>query len=147
MKKILLCVNHSRLSENASRVTRDLLSAYPQAEVVAIYVTEFVTSRFGHGPLLGMEYEKELASKIRRKIEKEFFKDVSNRVHFEHRTGTAPAKVICQAAMDHDCDLIVVGNPSKTILRELVSGSVSRSVAAHAKVPVLLARNKPVSYL
>ncbi|GMA65286.1 hypothetical protein NZD89_07570 [Alicyclobacillus fastidiosus] len=76
MEKILLGVNHSKASENAARVTRELLSAYPIAEVTAVYVTEIIISKFGSGPLLGMQYEKELALNIHRKLEVECFKNV-----------------------------------------------------------------------
>ncbi|WP_369125238.1 universal stress protein [Alicyclobacillus fastidiosus] len=63
--------------------------------------------------------------------------------HFEHRIGTNPAKVICQAVIEHDSDFIVVGNPNKSIFKEIMVGGVSHRVASYAKVPVLLAPDKP----
>ena len=57
-----------------------------------------------------------------------------------------PVKVILSEAEDLDCDLIVIGARGHSLLGRLLIGSVSDSVATHAKCSVLVVRpDKPAS--
>ncbi len=49
-----------------------------------------------------------------------------------------PGPLICQAASDHNVDLIVVGNRDRSTLKELVPGSVSNYVVYHALCSVTI---------
>lgn len=144
MNKILLAVNESQSSDAAAEIVRGFLQAYPRTEVVVLYVTEMMPDRTGYSSQFGMRHERELAFKIQEKLRTTFFKNLMQRVTFEHKQGLAPSKVICQTANEHGCDLIVVGCEAKRRwFRKLISGSVSDDVLIHANVPVLLARRKP----
>ena len=49
-----------------------------------------------------------------------------------------PGPAICQAASDHNVDLIVVGNRDRSTLKELVPGSVSNYIVHHAPCSVTI---------
>jgi nucleotide-binding universal stress UspA family protein len=58
---------------------------------------------------------------------------------FEIRVGH-PAQHIVEFAKDSKSDLIVVGHNGKSLIKRLMSGSVSRAVMEHAHCSVLIAR-------
>ena len=51
-----------------------------------------------------------------------------------------PDEVICWAAEDQACDLIVMGTHGRTGLKHLLFGSTAESVLKHARCPVLTIR-------
>jgi nucleotide-binding universal stress UspA family protein len=51
-----------------------------------------------------------------------------------------PAKAIVEAAVENDCDLIVLGSHGRTGLDRILMGSVSQQVVVQAKCPVLVAK-------
>ena len=140
MDKILFAVNESESSENALRVVHDLLQAYPRAAFIALYVTEMVPDRSGYSPMLGVEQDNEVLLNIRARLRTVFTPNFMQRITFAHRQGVIPAKVICQTAIDYDCDLIVVGYRRKGLMRRIISTSVTYDVLKHAEIPVLLAQ-------
>ncbi len=50
------------------------------------------------------------------------------------------AEAICHYAVDHQCDLIVLGTRGKSSFSKLLLGSVSTQVTSHANCPVTLVR-------
>lgn len=54
-----------------------------------------------------------------------------------------PAEVVVQEAKACGAGLVVVGSHGKTAVHEFFVGSVARSVATHAPVPVLVVRARP----
>ena len=54
-----------------------------------------------------------------------------------------PVEVICWAAQDRGCDLIVIGTHGRTGLKHLLMGSVAEHVLRHAPVPILVVRDRP----
>ncbi len=146
MDRILLAVDDSRPSEKAAEFAQDLLKASPHVKLLILYVTQLLFSRAGYSPLLDMEYEKRLALDIESKLRKVFFQHMTHRITFEHRTGVEPAKIICQTAIELDCDLIIVGSRGKKLLSRSLSGSVSHSVVIGSKVPVLIVRESERTY-
>ena len=60
-------------------------------------------------------------------------------VTFEILVGH-PAQHIVEFAKDTNSDLIVVGHTGKSLIKRLMSGSVSRAVVEHAHCSVLVAR-------
>lgn len=115
----------------------------PQTKLCVAYVTLLLPARFGNSPLLGMDYEKELALKLFAKLHEEYFKGLNQRVQFEHKWGTGPAKVIFRAAIDCSCELIVIGSRTKGRFRAGISGSVSYGVVKLSKVSVPVIRDQP----
>ncbi len=140
MDRILLAVDDSRPSEKAAHVAQDLLRGTPHAELLILYVTQLLFSRSGYSPLFDMEYEKKLASDIESKLRRVNFQHMPHRITFEHGMGAEPAKIICQAAIERSCDLIIVGSRGKKLISRALSGSVSQSVVDESKVPVLVVR-------
>ena len=57
-----------------------------------------------------------------------------------YRREGDPAHEILAAATEFEADLIVVGSRGRTGLESFLLGSVARNVAAHARQPVLIAR-------
>jgi nucleotide-binding universal stress UspA family protein len=53
-----------------------------------------------------------------------------------------PAQKIVSFAEDNDIDMIVVGSLGKTGYERVVLGSVSEKVVRHAKIPVMVVREK-----
>ena len=47
-------------------------------------------------------------------------------------------KVICQTAIDLDCDMVVMGAYGRSRLRELFLGGITHYALAHTKVPLLM---------
>jgi nucleotide-binding universal stress UspA family protein len=57
------------------------------------------------------------------------------------RAGHA-GEVICWAAQDRDCDLIIMGAHGRGALAHLLMGSVAEYVLRHARTPVLTIRDR-----
>lgn len=55
----------------------------------------------------------------------------------------APGEVICWAAQEHQCDVIVLGTHGHTGLMHLLLGSVAEYCLRHARCPVLTVRDRP----
>jgi nucleotide-binding universal stress UspA family protein len=53
-----------------------------------------------------------------------------------------PGQVICDQALDHHADVIVVGRSSKNWFSRIFDPSVSEYVVAHAPCPVLVVRER-----
>lgn len=65
----------------------------------------------------------------------------SSQVHLIRVMHAGPAgKVICWAAEDKKCDLIVMGTHGRTGLSHLLFGSTAEYVLRHARCPVLTVR-------
>ncbi|WDL99251.1 universal stress protein [Alicyclobacillus sp. ALC3] len=143
MEKILLAMDDTRTSEQAAQAARDLLRENPQTQLYVLYVTQLYPTKFGAAPLLGMDYEREVAAQIQTSLRKDHFSKLMNRVHFEHKIGVIPAKVICQTAVECQCDLIIVGSRGKRAISRVISGSVSRDVVLRSSIPVLVVRYSP----
>ncbi|MGB1547205.1 MAG: universal stress protein, partial [Alphaproteobacteria bacterium] len=63
-------------------------------------------------------------------------------VNVETRSNLADdrnnGEIICQAALDLDCDLIVMGAYGRSRFRELVMGGITRYTLMHTHVPLLM---------
>lgn len=53
--------------------------------------------------------------------------------------GRVP-EVVCQIAVERDCDLIVVGSRALTGFKRLMLGSISNAIASKAPCPVLIVK-------
>ncbi|QSO46904.1 universal stress protein [Alicyclobacillus mengziensis] len=142
MDTFLVAINGSKSSDTAALLARELLQVYPRSQLIALYVTEMVPDRSGYSPRLGRDNEDKLACNIFAKLRSVFLHNLTSRVHFRHIQGTNRGKVICQTAMEYDCDLIVVGCDRKGFIQRVISGSVTYDVLKRAKMPVLVARDK-----
>lgn len=57
----------------------------------------------------------------------------------------SPRPVIVEAAMELDCQMIVMGTHGRSGLAHLLLGSVAEYVVRHSKVPVLTVRPEPIA--
>jgi len=60
-----------------------------------------------------------------------------------HTASGDPVTIICQAAEDHDVDVIVVGSHDKSAWRRLVDPSVATGVVRQTYRPVLVVSGEP----
>jgi len=60
-----------------------------------------------------------------------------------HTASGDPVRLICQAAEDHDVDVIVVGSHDKSALRRLIDPSVASGVVRETYRPVLVVSGAP----
>jgi nucleotide-binding universal stress UspA family protein len=143
--KILLAIDGSKFSEDASRTVASQLSAQNH-EVLVLQVVEPVV--FSNPPQMAPGYAPEMADRLREQIKhaKEStartaevlraagFKADARVVENEIRTG------ILDVATEWQADLIVMGSHGKKGLRKFLLGSVTEFVARHAPCSVLIVR-------
>ncbi len=143
--KILLAIDGSKFSEDASRMVASQLSAQ-NSEVLVLQVVEPLV--FSNPPQMARGYAPEMAARLQEQIKqaKESvaraaevlraagFKADARVVENEIRTG------ILDVAADWHADLIVMGSHGKKGLRKFLLGSVTEFVARHAPCSVLIVR-------
>ena len=122
---ILLCWNASRES---ARAASDALPFLKAAAQVTVLVVEPRTSASGHGAEPGADVAAWLSRHgVRVTVQREAAADAD------------VGQVIASRAMDHGCDLIVMGIFGHSRLREMVLGGASRTMLANMPVPLLMA--------
>ena len=124
-RNVLLCWNASRESGRAATEALPLLQT---AAAVTVLVVGAKTSKSGHGAEPGADAAIWLG---RHGVKVTVQRDVAA----DENVGS----LILSRAMDHGCDVIVMGIYGHTRLRELVLGGASRTVLASMTVPVLMA--------
>ncbi|MCL6517101.1 universal stress protein [Alicyclobacillus sp.] len=137
MKKILFATDGSPASEKAAQSIRPLLDAWPEAELLILFVTPIppypaetlVTD-------LVVRAEEEYAREVE-DLSRSWFAGKADRVAFHNIRGV-PVRVICEFAEEQGVDLIVVGRRGHGAWNHLLMGSVSQGVLHHARIPVLV---------
>jgi len=124
-RKVLLCWNASR---EAARAAADAMPLLKAAEAVTVLLVDPKTSGAGHGGEPGADVATWLGRH-----------GVAVTVQRDAAADADAAEVILSRAMDHGCDLIVMGIYGHSRLRELVLGGVSRTMLASMTVPILMA--------
>ena len=124
-RNVLLCWNASRESARAATEALPLLQA---AAAVTVLVVGAKASESGHGAEPGADAAIWLG---RHGVKVTVQRDVA--------PDADVGSLILSRAMDHGCDLIVMGIYGHSRLRELVLGGASRTVLASLTVPVLMA--------
>jgi nucleotide-binding universal stress UspA family protein len=154
MKKILLAVDASKGGSACVETCARVFSAMPPKTVILLHVEQV-----GGGPTLmhdrisdaeietlkeeleGSEVEESMQQKAReilathrKKLEKHGFHGIKTLA----KTGHV-AEEILKAAREQGAELIIIGN-TRSLMAKLMMGDVTKEVAHHAEVPVLLAR-------
>lgn len=143
--KILLAIDGSKFSEDASRTVASQLPAQ-NAEVLVLQVVEPLV--FSNPPQMAPGYAPEMAVRLQDQIKQAKdsvaraaevlraagFKTDARVIESEIRTG------ILDVAAEWHADLIVMGSHGKKGLRKFLLGSVTEFVARHAPCSVLIVR-------
>jgi nucleotide-binding universal stress UspA family protein len=149
MKKILLATDGSEHSHRTAEYARHFLDAWPEAELVAVYVSNFVPTRMdgiSYGGMIYnaepistiMDYEQGVADQIESDVER-IFSSYRDRFKFVHVTGN-PIQEICNLADRESVDFIVIGSHGASALDRILLGSVSHGVVQRANKPVFVVR-------
>ncbi len=122
---ILLCWNASR---EAARAATEALPLLRAASTVTVLVVEPKSSSIGHGPEPGADVAVWLSRH-----------GVKVTVQRDAAPDADVGSVIMSRAMDHGCDLIVMGIYGHSRLREVILGGASRTLLSSMTVPVFMA--------
>ncbi len=142
-RQILIAIDGSETAKEAADFGVEMVGC-SGAKVYVIYVIE--TTPYRSVPLDQIwsnsvleEYEKEghEATSYVEKIAKDAGMEVESRV-----LKGNPAEKIVTFAEDNNIDMIIMGSLGKGGYERLVMGSVSEKVMRHAKIPVLVVRNR-----
>jgi nucleotide-binding universal stress UspA family protein len=139
-RNILLCTDFSPNSEPARQIAVDYAGAFG-ADLIILHVIDWSTFPlyidWAPDELDRILQRSREAAQIRlRSIAEEASTRVKN-VRFECRVGLA-ANCISDTAGDESADLIVLGTHGRSGLKQLVMGSVARSLLKVTKKPVLI---------
>jgi len=139
--RVLIPVDFSKRSGAAIKLARIVA---PQAELILLH--SFEVPYEGQLRMAGIEDGK--VEELRQSAKRESLKLLDelvveldlpkDRVHRILVQGQAASAIVEQAA-SHDCDLIAMGKQGLRMIEELVLGSVTRQVLAHAHCDVLVA--------
>ena len=135
-REILLCYDNSAEAERALERVAEIAAAVP-SRVTVVGVAE---PTYQTGPFTGAVDPIE-AKAHTRLLEKALW-ELSDRgiaAATLNLTG-APAESIVDAARETGADLVVVGSRQRSVIRRLLSGSVSVEVVAEAPCDVLVVR-------
>ncbi|WP_395711204.1 universal stress protein [Reyranella sp.] len=124
-RNVLLCWNASR---EAARAAAEAMPFLQAAETVTVLIVDPRATAAGHGSEPGADVALWLSRH-----------DVKVMVQRDVAADADVGGVILSRAMDHGCDLIVMGIYGHSRLRELVLGGASRTLLASMTVPVLMA--------
>ncbi|MFZ2499126.1 MAG: universal stress protein [Methanosarcina sp.] len=142
-RQILIATDGSETAKEAADFGLEMVGC-SGAKVYAVYVIE--TTPYRSVPLDQIwsknvleEFEKEgnEATFYVEKIAKDAGMEVESRV-----LKGEPAEKIVSFAEDNNIDMIIMGSLGKGGYERLVMGSVSEKVMRHAKIPVLVVRNR-----
>jgi nucleotide-binding universal stress UspA family protein len=124
-RNVMLCWNASR---EAARAATEALPLLKAASAVTVLVVEPTTSALGHGAEPGADVATWLG---RHGVKVTVQRDVA--------PDSDIGGVILSRAMDHGCDVIVMGVYGRSRLREVILGGASRTLLSSMIVPLLMA--------
>ena len=139
MKNILFATDGSEASKGARNMATEYLRAWPESNLIVLYVTNHDAYAYDLVP----EAVDKVESHMTEEIEKDtaaFFSSFGSRVQFAHRTGHA-ASTICAVSKEEEADLIILGSHGHGAIDSLLLGSVAHGVLNRVHVPVLVVRH------
>lgn len=139
MKTFLFATDGSAYSEHAAKLTAEYLEAWPEANVMVLYVTAKENYAYDLAPKSVDHFEEQQTEQIKRDIENRLLSNWKDRVEFIHRTGH-PSITICEVAKEKDADLIILGSHGRGLVDRALLGSVAHGVLHRSHVPVLVVR-------
>lgn len=149
MKKILVPTDFSEEAENAVEVAA-MLAKQHDAEIYLLHLLELpmqqieVVSGGGGGDLPEAIYFMKMARKqFEELLDKPYLKDVTvyDTVDFDISFADIP-----KVSKEKNIDMIVMGSHGASGFKEMFIGSNAEKVVRHAKVPVLVVKNKHTSF-
>lgn len=136
LKRILVAVDESDHAKKA--LEQALMLAEQMKHPVSLTILHVNPSISMNEPALGVDLEERIAEEGKHIMEPVNKQMVGRRVAYETLLVAGdPVTEICRTASEQKCDLIVVGTGGKSVLAEIVVGSVSHGVLKHAECPVL----------
>jgi nucleotide-binding universal stress UspA family protein len=142
-RQILIATDGSETAKEAADFGIEMVGC-SGAKVYAVYVIETTPYRsvpldqiWSNNVLEEFEKEGNEATFYVEKIAKDAGMEVESRV-----LKGEPAEKIVTFAEDNNIDMIIMGSLGKGGYERLVMGSVSEKVMRHAKIPVLVVRNR-----
>src|SRR5699024_10309287 len=138
MKTILFATDGSKSSEHAGEIIKEYLEAFPQAELIILYVTSKENYAYDLIPDAVDHYEEQLTKEIKENIEN-INQTWKHRVQFIHKVCNT-STTICHTAKENNADLIVVGSHGRGFVVRALLGSVAHAVLNRSEIPVLVAR-------
>jgi universal stress protein A len=131
-RRILCPVDFSSTSQAALKFAAGM-SGQLKCELILLHVFELMNSAnvVTHNVLENLETKHQLEQLS---VEQAY----GNVIRMMH--SGVPGKTICQTAIDHSCDLIVMGTHGRSGLKHLLMGSVAEYVLRNSACPVLVLR-------
>jgi nucleotide-binding universal stress UspA family protein len=134
---ILLAVDGSTHADRATELARTLATAGGD-EVVVVHVTEIMV---GRAPgTVELDEDQATITRTKQHAQELETAGVKTRVELHRAIAGHVAKVLVEAADEHDAGVIVMGSRGRTDLAALVLGSVAHKVIHLSDRPVLIAR-------
>jgi nucleotide-binding universal stress UspA family protein len=136
LKRILVAVDGSDHAHKGLEQAVVLAESLKQpASLIIVHVNPSISL---NEPALGVDLEARIAEEGQHIIQPVSELLAARSVHYETLLIAGdPVNEICRVAKDRDCDLIVMGTAGKSMLAEIVVGSVSHGVLKHAGCPVM----------
>lgn len=139
LRKILLPLDESKLSESAIPCALDLVSRC-SAETILMEVTpHFAGQAPGLLPLTALEMEQKQLEISRKYLEKQAARWGTHPVSLHTPVGRA-CEEICNLAFEKGCDLILMASHGRDNFPRWLLGSVAEGVLRQTRSPVLLLR-------
>jgi nucleotide-binding universal stress UspA family protein len=135
-KTIVVGFDGSSGSEEALATARELALTGVGMRIALVHVAEWVGGKGGVYPLA--IDEDRIDAEMKAKVEDLRAAGVDGAYVIEHVTLGGPAKVIADAALRLDADLIVVGKRGHSPIADLLTGSVPSRLIDVAHRPVLV---------
>lgn len=136
LKRILVAVDESDHAKKA--LEQALMLAEQMKHPVSLAILHVNPSISINEPVLGVDLEERIAEEGKHIMEPVIEQMVGRGVDYETLLVAGdPATEICRMASERKFDLIVIGTGGKSVLAEIVVGSVSHGVLKHAECPVL----------
>lgn len=136
LERILVAVDESDHAKKA--LEQALMLAEQMKHPVSLTIMHVNPSISINEPALGVDLEERIAEEGKHVMEPVIEQMVGRGVAYETLLVAGdPVTEICRMASERKCDLIVIGTGGKSVLAEIVVGSVSHGVLKHAECPVL----------
>ncbi|MDO7908288.1 universal stress protein [Paenibacillus sp. JX-17] len=135
-KHILVAVDGSEHSMHALNTAKTLaVSLQGETAMTVLHVNPSIAM---NEPPVGVDVDDRIEEEGRHILEPAADLLAGSGITYEMAAAHGnPAEVICQAAREKNADLIIMGTRGHSLVKEMLLGSVSHSVIAHAPCPVL----------
>ena len=137
--RLLVAFDGTPLAEQA---LEHALETYPEAEITVLHVIDYIEESYGAEALIGSEKLRDRAHSRSAELLADA-KDVAAEHDREVSTATRvgkPARGIVDYAEENDIDTIVIGGHGRSLVVQVLLGSVAETVVRRAPTPVLVVR-------